>query len=89
METEIRRRAPEGRHGEDHKRSRSSRSAARCAAIMTQRETLIGLGLNKIGRAAEVPWTPWQSRGMIAQGASTWCASSTGEQANGDSGDED
>src|ERR1700688_323412 len=31
-----------------------------------QRETLIGLGLNKIGRIAEVPDTP-SSRGMIAK----------------------
>ena len=31
----------------------------------TQRETLIGLGLNRIGRVAEVPDTP-SSRGMIA-----------------------
>jgi len=30
----------------------------------TQRETLIGLGLNRIGRIAEVPDTP-QMRGMI------------------------
>jgi large subunit ribosomal protein L30 len=32
----------------------------------TQRETLIGLGLNRIGRVAEVPDTP-SSRGMIAK----------------------
>jgi ribosomal protein L30 len=32
----------------------------------SQRETLIGLGLNKIGRIAEVPDTP-SSRGMIAK----------------------
>ena len=32
----------------------------------SQRETLIGLGLNKIGRIAEVPETP-SSRGMIAK----------------------
>jgi large subunit ribosomal protein L30 len=32
----------------------------------TQRETLIGLGLNRIGRVAEVPDTP-QTRGMIAR----------------------
>jgi large subunit ribosomal protein L30 len=31
-----------------------------------QRETLIGLGLNRMGRTAEVPDTP-QSRGMIAR----------------------
>jgi large subunit ribosomal protein L30 len=31
----------------------------------TQRETLIGLGLNRIGRVAEVPDTP-ATRGMIA-----------------------
>jgi large subunit ribosomal protein L30 len=31
-----------------------------------QRETLIGLGLNRIGRTAEVPDTP-QTRGMIAR----------------------
>jgi large subunit ribosomal protein L30 len=31
-----------------------------------QRETLIGLGLNRIGRVAEVPDTP-QTRGMIAK----------------------
>ncbi|MCL2430159.1 MAG: 50S ribosomal protein L30 [Alphaproteobacteria bacterium] len=31
-----------------------------------QRETLIGLRLNRIGRTAEVPDTP-QSRGMIAR----------------------
>jgi large subunit ribosomal protein L30 len=30
-----------------------------------QRATLIGLGLNRIGRVAEVPDTP-QARGMIA-----------------------
>ena len=32
----------------------------------TQRETLIGLGLNKIGRVAAVPDTP-ETRGMIAK----------------------
>jgi large subunit ribosomal protein L30 len=32
----------------------------------TQRETLIGLGLNRVGRVAEVPDTP-QMRGMIAK----------------------
>ena len=32
----------------------------------TQRETLVGLGLNKIGRVAELPDTP-QTRGMIAK----------------------
>jgi large subunit ribosomal protein L30 len=32
----------------------------------SQRETLIGLGLNRIGRSAEVPDTP-QMRGMIAK----------------------
>jgi len=32
----------------------------------SQRETLIGLGLNRIGRVAEVPDTP-QSRGMISK----------------------
>jgi large subunit ribosomal protein L30 len=32
----------------------------------TQRETLIGLGLNRIGRVSEVPDTP-QIRGMIAK----------------------
>ena len=32
----------------------------------SQRETLIGLGLNRIGRTAEVPDTP-QMRGMIAK----------------------
>jgi large subunit ribosomal protein L30 len=31
----------------------------------SQRETLIGLGLNRIGRVAELPDTP-QVRGMIA-----------------------
>jgi large subunit ribosomal protein L30 len=31
-----------------------------------QRETLIGLGLNRIGRVADVPDTP-QTRGMIAK----------------------
>ena len=31
-----------------------------------QRETLIGLGLNKIGRVRELPDTP-QTRGMIAK----------------------
>jgi len=31
-----------------------------------QRQTLVGLGLNRIGRMAEVPDTP-QSRGMIAK----------------------
>jgi large subunit ribosomal protein L30 len=30
----------------------------------SQRETLVGLGLNRIGRIAEVPDTP-QTRGMI------------------------
>ena len=30
----------------------------------TQRETLVGLGLNKIGRARELPDTP-MTRGMI------------------------
>jgi large subunit ribosomal protein L30 len=32
----------------------------------SQRQTLIGLGLNRIGRTAEVPDTP-QMRGMIAK----------------------
>ena len=32
----------------------------------TQRETLIGLGLNKIGRTRELPDTP-VTRGMIAK----------------------
>ena len=32
----------------------------------TQRETLIGLGLNRIGRIAQVPDTP-ATRGMIAK----------------------
>ena len=32
----------------------------------SQRETLIGLGLNRIGRVAQVPDTP-QVRGMIAK----------------------
>ena len=32
----------------------------------SQRETLIGLKLNRIGRTAEVPDTP-QTRGMIAR----------------------
>jgi large subunit ribosomal protein L30 len=32
----------------------------------TQRETLIGLRLNKIGRVSELPDTP-QTRGMIAK----------------------
>jgi large subunit ribosomal protein L30 len=32
----------------------------------TQRATLIGLGLNRIGRVAELPDTP-QTRGMIAK----------------------
>ena len=32
----------------------------------SQRETLVGLGLNRIGRTAEVPDTP-ATRGMIAK----------------------
>jgi large subunit ribosomal protein L30 len=32
----------------------------------SQRQTLIGLGLNRIGRVAEVPDTP-QTRGMLAK----------------------
>jgi large subunit ribosomal protein L30 len=32
----------------------------------SQRATLIGLGLNRIGRTAEVPDTP-QTRGMLAK----------------------
>jgi large subunit ribosomal protein L30 len=32
----------------------------------SQRETLVGLGLNRIGRVAEVPDTP-ATRGMIAK----------------------
>jgi large subunit ribosomal protein L30 len=32
----------------------------------SQRETLIGLGLNQIGRVVELPDTP-QTRGMIAK----------------------
>ena len=32
----------------------------------TQRETLMGLGLNRIGRVVELPDTP-QTRGMIAK----------------------
>jgi len=34
--------------------------------VHQQRETLIGLGLNKIGRMSELPDTP-QTRGMIAK----------------------
>ena len=34
--------------------------------IHDQRETLVGLGLNRIGRVAEVPDTP-STRGMIAK----------------------
>ena len=48
------------------RRSRSSRSAARMRREHTQRETLIGLGLNKIGRTRELPDTP-TTRGMIAK----------------------
>ena len=33
---------------------------------LSQRETLVGLRLNKIGRVAELPDTP-QTRGMIAK----------------------
>ena len=38
----------------------------RCGASTRQRETLIGLGLNKIGRTRELPDTP-MTRGMIAK----------------------
>jgi large subunit ribosomal protein L30 len=34
--------------------------------VRQQRETLIGLGLNRIGRVSELPDTP-QTRGMIAK----------------------
>jgi large subunit ribosomal protein L30 len=34
--------------------------------VHAQRETLIGLGLNRIGRVAELPDTP-QTRGMITK----------------------
>jgi large subunit ribosomal protein L30 len=34
--------------------------------VHQQRETLIGLGLNRIGRVRELPDTP-QTRGMIAK----------------------
>ena len=34
--------------------------------VHQQRETLVGLGLNRIGRVAEVPDTP-STRGMIAK----------------------
>jgi large subunit ribosomal protein L30 len=34
--------------------------------VHLQRETLIGLGLNRIGRVAELPDTP-QTRGMITK----------------------
>jgi large subunit ribosomal protein L30 len=43
---------------------RQTGSASR--RIHTQRETLVGLKLNKIGRVAELPDTP-QTRGMIAK----------------------
>ena len=43
---------------------RQTRSAIR--REHTQRETLVGLRLNKIGRVAELPDTP-QTRGMIAK----------------------
>ena len=46
--------------------SRSSRPAARSRRDHTQRETLVGLRLNKIGRVAELVDTP-QTRGMIAK----------------------
>ena len=44
--------------------SRSSRPAARMRRHHSQRETLIGLGLNKIGRTHDLPDTP-MTRGMI------------------------
>jgi large subunit ribosomal protein L30 len=34
--------------------------------VHQQRETLVGLGLNKIGRVSQLPDTP-QTRGMIAK----------------------
>jgi large subunit ribosomal protein L30 len=34
--------------------------------VHSQRETLVGLGLNRIGRVSELPDTP-QTRGMIAK----------------------
>ena len=34
--------------------------------VHQQRETLVGLGLNRIGRVSELPDTP-QTRGMIAK----------------------
>jgi large subunit ribosomal protein L30 len=43
---------------------RQTGSASR--RIHTQRETLVGLKLNKIGRVAELPDTP-ETRGMIAK----------------------
>ena len=46
--------------------SRSSRSAARMRRHHGQRETLVGLRLNKIGRVAELADTP-PTRGMIAK----------------------
>ena len=49
---------------EQQRPSRSSRPAARSAAITTQRATLIGLELNHIGHVAEVPDTP-STRGML------------------------
>ena len=48
-----------------HKRpSRSSRWAARSGATSINAQTLIGLGLNKIGRTRDLPDTP-ATRGMI------------------------
>ena len=44
--------------------SRLSRWAARSGATHDQRATLIGLGLNKIGRTRDLPDTP-ATRGMI------------------------
>ena len=44
--------------------SRSSRSARRSAATPRQRQTLVGLGLNKLHRSATLPDTP-AVRGMI------------------------
>ena len=50
----VTKRTRESRHGDEARPSRSSRPAARSRRHHSQRETLVGLRLNKIGRMSEL-----------------------------------
>ena len=52
------------RHGQQDKTIKVEQIGSPMRRQHTQRETLIGLGLNKIGRTRDLPDTP-MTRGMI------------------------